>query len=100
MPKIDCYLSSDLNLNHKDISNHLEQCIKTLDTSAGACKYRAFTATEHQHMHCSLKVILLKKPHRDDRFMEQLAHQIEDALKPHLPSDCNLSIECDFLSPY
>lgn len=100
MPQVDIKYSNDLALKVQKIFEGVEALINELDASAGACKSRAYPASEYLHAHFYLRIALLKKPHRDPDFMRNLLEKLEELVKPLLPSECYCSFELTFSSEY
>ncbi|NIZ13663.1 hypothetical protein [Phaeobacter sp. HF9A] len=99
MPQADLYYSADLALDGARLLATVETVIQTSDSSAGACKGRAFAVEVTHHRHVLLQVALLEKPHRDSAFLTALQNELARQIAPQLPESCGLGIELRFLSP-
>jgi len=100
MPQADLSYSATLPLDAAAILATIEQTIAAYDDSAGACKGRGYPLTDTHHTHVLLRLRMLRKPHRDDAFMQGLLAALQTALKPLVPVPCILGIELGFLEPH
>lgn len=96
MPQIDLKYSADLTLDTDEIFQAIEALLGEMDASAGACKCRAYPATDFLQTHALLEVKVLPKAHRDELFMQGCLNQLETLMKTHLPEGCYLAIEVGF----
>lgn len=100
MPQADLSYSADLALDAPAILAIIEQTIAAHDDSSGACKGRAYPLAGTHHTHVLLRLRMLRKPHRDDAFMQSLLSALQTALKPLIPSPCILGVELGFLEQH
>jgi hypothetical protein len=100
MPQADLSYSAALDLDPSAMLGQIEQVMHLHDATAGPCKGRAHPVGCTHHDHVSVQLRMLRKPHRDDAFMQTLLSALQTALTPGLPAPCVLSIELGFLSPH
>lgn len=100
MPQADLSFSAQLALDPADILAKVEQIIASCDDSAGACKGRAHPLEQTHHQHVLLRLRMLRKPHRDDAFMQGLLATLQTELAPLIPPPAILGIELGFLEPH
>lgn len=99
MPHIELKYCIEIDLNPETILTKLQNCLEEFDGQTGTFKSRSYhydTLSEH----VALSILLLKKPHRDTTFMQNLLKEINQTLKESLPNQTVYSIELDFLSPF
>lgn len=100
MPQADLSYSANLALDAATILATIEQTIAAHDDTSGACKGRAFPLADTHHTHILLRLRMLRKPHRDDAFMQKLLTALQTALEPLVPTPCILGVELGFLEPH
>ncbi|ABS76638.1 hypothetical protein [Coxiella burnetii] len=100
MPQIDLKYSNDLKLEIPELFQSIEEAINKIDHTAGACKSRAYPSPVYLHTHFYLRIAMLKKPYRDENFMNKCLKRIEEMVKPILPEGCYYSVELVFSSEY
>ena len=100
MPQLELKYSADLALDPTAIFTAMESTIQSLDTSAGICKSRAYPANEYLHSHAYCHINVLKKPHRNTAFMQQLHEALIEVLKNHIPKGSYYAVELDFSSTH
>ena len=101
MPQLDLRYSDDLpHIAFESLFRQIEIAINEIDDSAGACKSRAYPASDYLHTHVYLCVMLLKKEYRDAPFMRKCRDAIETCLKQVLPKNCFYAIELNFSGEY
>lgn len=100
MPQIDLKYSSDLSLDVDTIFEAIEQVINQSDSSAGACKSRAYPAVSYKHTHVLVEVALLRKPHRDEAFTQGLLIQLQQAVAQYFPKDCWFALDLCYAGNY
>ena len=100
MPQADLSYSANLALDATAILAKIEQTIAAQDDSAGACKGRAYPLADTHHTHVLLRLRMLRKPHRDDAFMQGLLAALQTAIEPLLPRPCILGVDLGFLEPH
>ena len=96
MPHAELKYSSDLDFDAVALLADIERAIQAADAGSGACKGRAYPATEFYRTHCLLNVSMLTKPHRDGAFTKALLSHLETALRSHLTQPCFLSLGIDY----
>ena len=101
MPQINMLYSSDIKTVdfHKFFSD-MEVIINEHDPSAGICKSRAYPADIYLHTHIDVSVFLIKKKHRDEKFMRELQEKLISVCKDHIPLNCLYSINLTFSGDY
>ena len=99
MPQADLSYSATIKLDPTTVLAAIETVVSAHDSSAGACKGRAYTLAHTHHDHVLLRLRLLDKPHRDKMFMQALNKALQTALRPLMPTPCILGIELGFLEP-
>jgi len=100
MPQADLSYSATLDLDAAAMLAAIEAVIRQHDDSAGQCKGRAHPLAQTHHTHALLRVRMLRKPHRDDAFMQGLLAALQTALREVVPAPCILGIELGFLEPH
>ena len=100
MPQVSLFYSNNISIETKPLFKAIEATISQLDSGAGACKSRAYPCQEYQHSHILLKVLFMKKAHRNKAFMESCLTKIEDCVMKYIPENCYYSIAVDFLSEH
>lgn len=100
MPQADLSYSAHIALDPIAVLARIEEVIVAHDDSAGACKGRAHPLAQTHHDHVLLRVRMLRKPHRDDAFMQEVLTALQTDLKPLIPAPCILGIELGFLEPH
>lgn len=101
MPQVEIKYSSDLcDINFEDLFTEIENVINDYDSSAGACKSRAYSAEPYHHTHIYISILMLKKDHRDDDFMTILQKKLIVIVKKYLPRNCYYSLELGFSGKY
>lgn len=97
MPQADLSFSSEISFDASAVLVKIEEVIAAHDATSGACKGRAHALDVTHHTHVLLRLRMLKKPHRDDAFMQTLLATLQTALRPMIPAPCILGIELGFL---
>ena len=97
MPQVDLKFSNNINLDVSLIFKSIELIINDVDASAGACKSRAYPAPNFQHTHALISIGLLRKSHRDERFMQDLLDRLKIELSDFIPEECYYAIDLSFL---
>ena len=100
MPQVDLKYSNVLIIDIQELFTEVEQVINELDSSAGVCKSRAYPTSDYLHDNVLLHIKLLKKPQRDEAFMQKCLKRIEEILRSYLPHSCYYAVEIDSTSPY
>lgn len=100
MPQADLRYSSQILLDAPAVLATIETVISAHDGGAGACKGRAYPLDQTHHTHVHLMLRMLKKPHRDDAFMQALLAALQTALRPFILAPCILGIELGFIEPH
>ncbi len=100
MPQADLSYSAHLDIDAAAMLARIEEVIVSRDAGAGACKGRAHPLVQTHHDHALLRVRMLRKPHRDDAFMQTLLTALQDALRPMMPGATILGVEIGFLEPH
>ncbi|WP_298802936.1 hypothetical protein [uncultured Lentibacter sp.] len=100
MPHAELKYSSDLALDAREILRKIEALIQTRDPNSGACKGRAYPATEAHHSHVLLTVSLLPKAHRDAGFMAALLADLTTYIDTVLPLGTERSVSVSFSGPH
>ena len=100
MPQADLSYSAQIALDPAIILAKIEEVISAYDGNAGDCKGRAFAVENTHHSHILLRLRMLRKPHRDDTFMQGLLAALQTELRSHIPSPCILGIELGFLETH
>ncbi len=100
MPQADLKYSADLEIDVKGLLAAVERVILSHDQGAGACKGRAFAARASHHAHLLLEVSVLRKPHRDDAFMQALLADLVACVDGALPSGTERAVSLSFASPF
>lgn len=91
MPHAEIKFSSDLKINFEKLFTTIEDTINQHDSSAGACKCRAYPADIYKHSHILIEISMLPKPHRNDDFTKKLAQDLEIEIKKHIKQECYFS---------
>ena len=100
MPQLDVLHSNDVTLEFEPLFQSIENTLNELDPSAKMCKSRAYPAPHFLHTHVLVKIGLLKKPHRDQAFMENCLQTLKQAIEPYIPEGCYYAIDLSFSEPY
>ena len=100
MPQADLSYSAQIPLDASAFLATVEEIIQSHDAAAGACKGRAHVLETTHHVHILLRVRMLKKPHRDEAFMQALLAALQSALRPIVPGPCILGIKIGFLETH
>ncbi|MBB3992584.1 hypothetical protein GGR95_000203 [Sulfitobacter undariae] len=100
MPQADLSYSAHLDIDAAAILATVEQIISAHDDRAGDCKGRAFPVADTHHTHALLRLRMLRKPHRNEAFMQTLLEALQTALNPMFPAPCIIGVELGFLEPY
>ena len=100
MPQADLSYSADIAIDATIILAKIEEVISAYDGNAGECKGRAFALEETHHTHILLRLRMLRKPHRDDTFMQGLLTALQTELRHHIPPPCILGVELGFLEQH
>lgn len=101
MPQLDVKYSQDIVFDVDALFSAIEKIINKHDPTAGLCKSRGYATSSYQHQHLLIDLRVLKKPHRDDDFMQALLADFEELMKTlNLPKQCSYAIHVDFISPY
>ena len=97
MPHVELKYSNDLPLDPETVFNTIETTINNLDSSAGACKSRAYPASHFKHTHIMIFVWLLQKKHRDNAFSKNLLATLTDEIKKLIPIKCYFSLKLYYM---
>ncbi|MEH6645153.1 hypothetical protein [Sulfitobacter sp.] len=100
MPQADLSFSAHIALDPTVILAKIEGVIGAYDSNAGDCKGRAFALEKTHHAHILLRLRMLRKPHRDDAFMQGLLAALQTELRSHIPPPCILGVELGFLETH
>lgn len=100
MPQVELNYTDDLFIEAEVLFDHIERALNEIDPTAKTCKSRAITSSQYLHSHVYLDVRLLRKPHRDEVFMQQCLKKLDEVLKPYIPLNTYYSIQVDFSGPY
>lgn len=100
MPHVEIKYSDNLNIDTKGIFDVIEDVINNKDSSAGACKSRAYPCSEYKHSHVLVTISLLTKPHRDKTFTLELSKELEGAIKQHLKQSLYFSLSIEYSLAY
>ncbi len=100
MPYVTCYYTKDLNFAVKPLLQAIESTINAIDSSAGLCKSRAYPAQDYLHPHVYLEVAVLRKPHRDKVFMENLVNKLKAVVEADVPAGCHYALSLDFVGDF
>ena len=100
MPQIDISYSHDLHLDCHQLFQVLETVIQNQDSTAGACKCRAYPVYDYHHQNMVIHVSLLAKPHRDDSFMTDLLQSLQQGIEPIVPINCYYAVDLHFMGSY
>lgn len=100
MPQAELKFSNDITIDVAHIFKSIDSEISNFDPSAGACKCRAYPATEFLHTHVLLNIRLLRKPHRDEAFMNTLLNKLKSILESAVPNGCSYAVDLSFFSGY
>lgn len=92
MPHAELKYSADLQIDAARILQLIEDRINAHDPKAGACKGRAYPASDFLHTHMLIEVALLTKPHRDEAFTVGLRADLEATIKSTLTQRCYFSL--------
>jgi len=93
MPHVEIKYSEDLALDHKALFNVIQKTINQFDSSAGACKSRAYPTDKYLHTHVLINVYLLTKDYRNDEFTKNLTEALLKEIKDIIKQPCFLSFE-------
>ena len=96
MPQVEIRYSDDLDIQVESLFSQIAAAINEMDSSAGICKSRAYPATQFLHTHMFLSMMILKKPHRDNGFIQTLRARLDKIVSSFLPAGCYYSIELIF----
>lgn len=100
MPQVELSYTKDLSIDCIKLFKEIERLINEIDSSAGACKSRAFCIDSFLHTHCILKITMLKKSHRDQVFMNALLKKLQALVVSYLPKNIFYSIDLKFSAEY
>jgi|AntRauTorckE5430_2_1112549.scaffolds.fasta_scaffold16818_2 hypothetical protein len=100
MPQADLSYSAQIPLDAASFLAAVEETIQAHDPNSGACKGRAHALDMTHHAHILLRVRMLKKPHRDEAFMQDLLAALQSTLRPHVPRACIFGVEIGFLETH
>ena len=98
MPQVELQYSNDIEVDAQSVFKSVEHVLNILDKTAGQCKCRAYPTTEFLHTNAYLRISLLIKPHRDQRFMQVCLEKMKTLLKSCIHEDCCCAVEVCFLS--
>ena len=101
MPQVEIKFSHDINETIcKHLFHDIEATINAFDSSAGICKSRAYQAEIYLHTHIYIDVLVMRKPHRNQKFMQTLRNQLLNIIEPHIPENCYYSLNLAFVGEY
>ncbi len=100
MPQIDVKYSNDVDIDLESLFSTIAVSIADLDQHSGECKCRAYPTNTFQTSNVLINISLLKKPHRDEGFMNRLLERLNENCPEFIASKCAFSIQIKFLSPY
>lgn len=93
MPHCEIHYTADIKLDVELLFEAIESMINTVDPTAGACKSRAYQATQYKHSHVMINIWLLPKIHRDEKFSRMLLHNLEEYIQSKVASHCFVSLQ-------
>ena len=93
MPHLEIKYSNDIELNIDSLFDVIEATINKLDSSAGACKSRAYSTKNYKHSHFMVDIWLLPKPHRDQKFNQRLLEALQKVIKSQVSENCYVSLQ-------
>lgn len=93
MPHLEIKYSADIELDVKSLFDQIESTINELDSSAGACKSRAYPAKSYKHSHVMIEVWFLPKPHRNHEFTRILLKELTNCVKTRIINHCYVSVQ-------
>ena len=96
MPHAEIKYSADLSLDTDLIFDLIERVLNGHDSSSGVCKGRAYPASSFRHTHVLFEINILRKPHRDEAFVQGLVEDLERQLKGVIGQSCYFSLAVDF----
>ena len=96
MPHAEIKYSADLSLDTDLIFDLIERVLNEHDSSSGVCKGRAYPASSFKHTHILFEISILRKPHRDEAFVQGLVDDLEGQLKGLIGQSCYFSLSVDF----
>ena len=99
MPQIDVSYTSDLSIDGVLILKTLQNALKSADSGTGVCKGRVHAIEVFLSSHLHIDVQVLRKPHRDEAFMLDLADALKSAIEPLLKQPCELTLAVRYLPP-
>ena len=100
MPQVDVKYSYNLKVDIQNLLQKIETTINEFDSTAGACKSRAYPAPQYLHEHITIEIQVLRKPHRDEAFMQNLLNKLTQELRILAPKNCYFALKLDFTSVY
>lgn len=100
MPHVEIKYSDNVEIDTDNMFDVIEEIINKHDKSAGECKSRAYPCSQYKYPHILVIVSLLPKPHRDERFSQQLSIEIETAIKAHLKQSLYFSLNIEYSLNY
>ncbi|MCI5057784.1 MAG: hypothetical protein MRY83_16835, partial [Flavobacteriales bacterium] len=100
MPQVDMKYSDDLDIDTKKLFQEIESMMNGMDHTAGVCKSRAYPTSEYMHSHCYVRVSVLRKPHRDQNFMQNCFEQLNSLVGSAVPDGAYYSVELAFSGNY
>lgn len=100
MPQVELHFTKGLSIDDQSLFAEVERVINEIDDSAGMCKSRVYCVENYRHDHLLLRVLLMRKPHRDPAFMKDLHQRLLSIAKPLFPTSCAWSVLLDFSSEY
>ena len=100
MPQADLNYSATLEFDVPAVLAKIEEIVGAHDKSSGACKGRAHVLDITHHDHVLLRLRMLKKPHRNDAFMQGLLEALQEALGEMIPTPSIVGVELGFLEQH
>lgn len=97
MPHAEIKHSSDLSLDYQAMFTLIEHILNEHDSSAGACKCRAYPSNAFLHTHVVFEISILQKPHRDESFIQSLVADLKLQLKGMITQNCHFSLSVAFI---
>lgn len=100
MPQVELHFTKGLSIDTQNLFLAIENTIIDIDNSVVLCKSRVYCVEEYRHDHLLLRVLMMKKSHRDDAFMQNLHKSLLSTVSPFFPVSCAWSVLLDFSSQY
>lgn len=100
MPQVELKYSNNVKIEAKLVFDTIEDVINQCDSTAGACKSRAYSASEYKHKHILISIYLLKKPHRDEKFTKSLLNKLLQAVEKIIDDSCYFSLDVRYQGDY